>query len=280
MKTILYTKDFDEDIKESVNVILSPQFYWIKKIDIPIKRLSNAKKIAKSLFKLDDSYIYGAFKIDDEYFAYAIKKDLNLKIDKKYINGIYLAQSELYNFDKLNVSDTHSIEKVDNLLFCFPNSSNAKSFDDIKDKITLKHKIDLYTSSEDKKLIILLSILFLIINSSLFILYLNKKIAIKEIDEKKQNLIIKNHLPTTTFELDSILSNLKQEDKKQVNIRKNLEFITKTPLKKDEKFIELSYKDGFFIKIKTNRKFDNYFRKKFKIKSSLKNGVYEASLYE
>ena len=49
---ILYTKDFNENINESVNVILSPEFYWIKKVDIEDISLKEAKKLAPSVLKL------------------------------------------------------------------------------------------------------------------------------------------------------------------------------------------------------------------------------------
>ena len=83
MKTILYTKDFNKQIKEQVNVILSPQYYWIKKIDIPVKNRFTAKKIAKNIFDFDEKeYFLDAVKIKDTYFAIAINKNLKLKIPK------------------------------------------------------------------------------------------------------------------------------------------------------------------------------------------------------
>ena len=120
MRVILYTEDFNEKINEPVDVILSPQYYWIKKIDIPIKSLKDAKKIAKSMFKLNDNYLYDAFELNGSFYAYAIDKNLNLNIDKKFINSIRLAQTELYNYDSFNVSKNHSIQKIEDLLFCFP----------------------------------------------------------------------------------------------------------------------------------------------------------------
>jgi len=62
---ILYTKDFNEYINESVNLILSPEFYWIKKVDIKNISLKEAKKLAPSVLKLPIN----------EFFFDAIKKD-------------------------------------------------------------------------------------------------------------------------------------------------------------------------------------------------------------
>ncbi|AZV45725.1 hypothetical protein C3L23_00055 [Nautilia sp. PV-1] len=282
MRVILYTKDFNEKISEPVDVILSPQYYWIKKIDIPIKSLKDAKKLSKTLFKLDENYIYDAFKLNGKYFAYAIKKNLKINIDKKYINSIRLAQTELYNFEKINVSDKHSIQKVDDLLFCFPNVEDAPNINDVINSIQLsKNTVNIYNRLNLDKSILIYSAVILILLNFIFISgFIQNENAIKSLENQKESLIKKYNLPKTTFQLKSILNELKNEDNTQKKIRKSLEFITKTPLKKGEKFLKLSYDKYFNIEIKTDRNFDKYFSKKFKVTSSLKNGIYKASLYE
>ena len=282
MKVILYTKDFNETINEPVDIILSPQYYWIKKIDIPLKSLKDAKKIAKSLFNLDDSYIYDAFELDNKFFAYAIKKDLKLNINKKYINSVRLAQTELYNYDKINVSKNHSIQKIDDLLFCFPNVENAPHINDIINHIKLsKYTVNLYNRLNiDKSVLVNIGIIILLINIFFLLGYIQNKTAIDKLEKHKIDLTKQYNLPSTTFQLKSILNSLKKEDKKQVKLRKNLEFITKTPLQKGEKFLTLSYDKYFNIEIKTDRNLDKYFSKRFKVSSSLKNHIYKASLYE
>ena len=283
MKVILYTEDFSETVNEPVDVILSPQYYWIKKIEIPIKSIKDAKKIAKSLFKLDDTYVYDAFELNGEFYAYAIKKDLDLKIDKKYINSLRLAQTELYKFEKFNVSQNHSIQKVEDLLFCFPKSENAPHINDILPKIELsKHKINIYDLINiDKSLIISGLIIFILINISLLLNIINNKNTVKTIEIKKEELIKNNNLPKTSFQLDSLINDLSKTNKNQINLRKNLEFITKTPLKKNEKFLKLTYGNKkFYIIVKANRNFDKYFSKKFKVDSQKEKSLYKAYLYE
>jgi hypothetical protein len=280
LRTILYTKDFNENIEESVNIILSPQFYWIKKIDIPIKKVGDAKKIAVSMFKLDGDYIYGSFKLGNNFFAYAIKKNLDLNIEKRYINSIRLAQTEFYNFDKINISNNHSIQKIDDLLFCFPKKSDGEDIDTILENLKLSNlKINLFYSSEDRGLMIIITTIFLLVNISLGLLIFNGYLGLKELDSKKSSLIEKNRVPATTFQLDSILMDLKQENEKQIKIRKDLQYILKTPLRRGDKFLQLLYRDGkFFVTIKTENSFDKYFSKKFRIKSTKKGGIYKVSL--
>jgi hypothetical protein len=282
LKVILYTKNFNEKINEPVNVILSPQYYWIKKIDIPIKSLKDAKKLSKTLFKLDENYIYDAFKLDDKYFAYAIKKDLQINIDKKYINSVRLAQTELYDYDKINVSDKYSIQKIDDLLFCFPYTEDAPNIESIIDNLQLsKNTVNLYNRINiDKSILIYSSIVLIFLNFIFIAEFIQNKKALNTLETKKAYFIKEHHLPKTSFQLKSILNELKNEDKIQRKIRKGLEFITKTPLNKGEKFLKLSYDKNFNVEIKTEKNLDNYFSKKFKVTSSFKNGIYKASLYE
>ncbi|WP_456480672.1 hypothetical protein [Nautilia sp.] len=283
MKVILYTKEFNQHIKEPVDIILSPQYYWIKKIEIPVKSLKDAKKIAKSLFQLNDGYIYDAMKIEGKYFAYAINKKLKLNIEKKYINSIRLAQSELYKYDVINVSENHSIQKIDDLLFCFPNVKNAPFIDEILPDLKLtNNKVTLYDRINiDKGLIAAAVTIFLLLNGGFIIKTIKNRISYGTLENEKTKLIKRYNLPPTTFQLNSILSSLKKTDKTQTLIRKDLEYITKTPLKKGEKFLNLSFSNKTFtVSVKTDRNLDFYFKKRFKVKSEFKNSLYKAELYE
>ncbi len=251
MKVILYTKEFNEKIEERVDVILSPQFYWIKKITLPLKKLSDAKSLAKTLFNLkEEEYLFGAFKIEGEFYAYAIKKKLNLKIDKKFINNIYLAQTELYQYDKIEISPNHSIQKIEGLLFCFPNNNIDKKekiphIETILNELKLsKNRVAIFDSIEiDKKSIISAIAVFLLLNLSFMIKIYNNKSGIEELEVKKEEFIKRYNLPSTTFQIESILNSLISVEKKQNLIRKKLEQLSK----RGEKITYLAYKNGEII---------------------------------
>ena len=277
MKNILYTKFFNDTINESVNIILSPQFYWIKKIDIPLKSIKEAKKIAQNYFDLEGDYIFDAIKIENQFFVVAIDKNIDLKIDKKYINSIRIAQSELYQYDTINLDNNYQLKKIEDILFCFPNNTpNAPHINDILKNLQLsKYKIDLFdTIKLDNSSIYLLSISFLLIFSILSsLIYIYKK-PINFNDLKQYNL------PLTKIQLDSILTNLKKIKIKTDKLKKDLYFINQTPLKNSEKFIYLEKtKNSFIVKIKTNQNLNSYFKTRFKIKNySIKNSIYTAEL--
>ena len=279
MKTILYTKDFNKQIKEQVDVILSPQYYWIKKINIPVKNRFTAKKIAKNIFDFDEKeYFFDAVKIKDTYFAIAINKNLKLKIPKKYIKSLRIAQVEFYDYDCLNVSENHSIRKIEDIHFCFPKKNDCKNVDEILNSLKLSgYKINLFNTFEDKGLILLVAFIFIILNVYLLSFNIAYSKDIKKLNFQKNEFLKKHNLPKTTFQLQSVYENLKNKQLLNDKIKTSLEFISKTPCKE---FLKLSFKnDIFYVKIKSDKNLDNFFKKRFRIlNSNYKNNIYEARL--
>jgi hypothetical protein len=279
LKTILYTKDFNKQIKEQVDVILSPQYYWIKKINIPVKNRFTAKKIAKNIFDFDEKeYFFDAVKIKDTYFAIAINKNLKLKIPKKYIKSLRIAQVEFYDYDCLNVSENHSIRKIEDIHFCFPKKNDCKNVDEILNSLKLSgYKINLFNTFEDKGLILLVAFIFIILNVYLLSFNIAYSKDIKKLNFQKNEFLKKHNLPKTTFQLQSVYENLKNKQLLNDKIKTSLEFISKTPCKE---FLKLSFKnDIFYVKIKSDKNLDNFFKKRFRIlNSNYKNNIYEARL--
>ena len=277
MKIVFYTKDFDKEIKEKVDVILSPEFYWINKIDLDIKSLKEAKKIAKNMFDLDkEKYIFEAIKLDNKFFAIAIKKDLDLKINKKYINSIRLAQVELYKYEALK-SKNKTLKKVDDILFCFPETNeNLKSIEEAIKEIKLsKHKINFDYLNLDKATIFYIFFSLIIINLFFFIQGFFYKKELNKLQEKKEYLSKRYNLPLTTYQLDSIYSSLKNQDEKIKKIKKALELFSKTRLK----FEKLEFDSKFYnIVVNSNKNLDNYFKKFIIISSKVENKKYIAKL--
>ena len=280
MKTILYTKSFNEDIKEPVNVILSPEFYWIKKIEIPIKSLKDAKKIAKTLFKLNGDYIYDAFELDGKFFALAYEKDLKLTIPNQYIKSIRLAQIEFYNHECIDL-DYGSLKKINDIIFYFPTKSGCEDIKNILPNLKLSNKtFNINKLQLDKGLVITLSLIFILINAGLLFKTFAINKDIQKIQNERSEFLQKHSLPLTSIQLSSILNNLKTTYKNQIKIKKDIEFISMTPLKKNEYFKDFSFDSKTYsVEIKTSKNLDRYFQKRFKIlNSSFSNGIYKASL--
>lgn len=267
MRNIFYTREFNEEIKEDVNVILSPQFYWIKKIDIPVKNIKEAKKIAPNILKLKESeYFFKVVEIEDSFFAVAIKKDLNLNIDKKYIKSIRIAQCELNEFDCFNLPNKFSIKKVNGIFFCFPNHyDECVCINNILEKISLsKCEFNFYNSINLSKNYIFLLFFSLFL---LFSVFLSKGIIyqyqLTKLDKEYNSLAAKG-LPLTTYQLNSIIESEKEKITYNEKVRKILNKLQNLTLNSDE-FIKIIDFNGKKIKIliKTKRNLDSFFKKYF-----------------
>jgi len=267
LKQVLFTKN--TKLSQKSDIILSPQFYWIKKITIPIKSLKDAKKIAPNFFKLDkDKFIFDAIKIEDKFFAIAFQKDL--KLPKKFINSIRLAQIEYFNYDCVSVGE-YTLKKIDDIIFMFPQKSNCIDYREIP---LSKHKYTLF----EKNYITQIAIILLILNIGIFLSSVALKKEISKLEEKKYTFLTKNSLPLTSFELNSILKDLEKKYKNDLLLKNKLKIISNTPLKKGEFFKILKYNKNFYIEIYTKRNFDFYFKKFFKLDSSHKDNIYKAWL--
>ena len=264
-----------------MDVVLSPKFYWIKKIEIPIKNSLQAKKIAKNIFDIEGEFIYDAFKLNNIYFAVAIPKNLDLKIDKKYINSLRLAQVEFFDYECLEINNKFILKKINDILFCYPNQNNCdKKLNEEINKIKLSnYSVNLDTINIDKSVIILLGMIFIFFNSFFIAGIIGYKKELNKLNEKEQSLQ-KYNLPLTSFQLDAIYSNLKTVDNKQKLIRKDLEFFSRTPLNKNEEYKKLIFSDDdYIVEINTTKNLTGYFSKRFNIKSSEFNkNLYKAVL--
>lgn len=284
MKNILYTKYFNEDIKEDVNIILSPQFYWIKEIDIPIKSLKNAKNIAKNYFKLnEEDYFFTAIQNKDIFFAIAIPKNLDLKIKDKYIKSIHIAQTEFFEFECVKIDDKHCLKKIGNIIFCFPFMENEKNCIDVNkiiNKKLSKYNFDFKNILNLNTLNVSFFIATFILSLLFLVMTFKYSSLLDSIQQEKYNLAKKYNLPSTIFQIDSILANLKALDNKQIQIRKDLEFFSHIPLENRDRIVLLEKRgDKYILKIKTNKNLDKIFLKKFKIiQSTLKNGFYKVEI--
>ena len=98
-----------QDISETVNIMLPPQFYTLKKETLPLKYAFQAKKIAPSLFDglLEQSamYDYMVYKEEDKwvFIAYNIEEialflqSKGIKAEK--VSKLFFAQQALHSFE-------------------------------------------------------------------------------------------------------------------------------------------------------------------------------------
>ncbi len=233
------------------DVILSPQFYWVKKVSLPVKREGEARKLAESVFEGSlpaGDYSYEVRKADDgEFILVAYDKGVIAEALKEHfienaeVKNIYFAQFACRELEGCcSIDDISSLVNLDGLLMQIPRNCSDP-------KVTIAqflqtHKIDavpVKLSSLDAEVIdrktfaylVAVVVLFLI---SLAVEYAEYKSASKEVQMQKEALISKYDLPPTTMQLESIKKRLFKIYNTQKKIRDALMALSKVTLGKGE----------------------------------------------
>jgi len=125
------------NLSESVNIMLTPQFYTLKREEIPVKYAYQAKKIAPSLFEglLEDGgeYEYSVFKEEDTwaFVAYDINKITTFLaskgIEASKISKLYFAQESLNSFSTpLSLNDNEALVTLNDTVVVVPKMALAQ----------------------------------------------------------------------------------------------------------------------------------------------------------
>ena len=143
---LVYRNMPQQDLNETINIMLTPQFYTLKKEPLPIKYAFQAKNIAPSLFdgllENTENYDYMVYKEGDSwvFIAYDLRaitiflESKNIRVEK--VGKIFFAQQALESFDApvlLGAKD--ALVAIDNTVVLVPKSAvkeehKAKVFND------------------------------------------------------------------------------------------------------------------------------------------------------
>jgi len=129
---VLIHKDMaDMNIDKSVNIMLSPQFYTLKREALPVKYAHQAKKIAPSifegLFENSREYEYFVYQEDDEWILIAYNTDEILEflvskgLKRENISKLYFAQQSVSMFNQpMSIGENNALVSVDNTMVVIP----------------------------------------------------------------------------------------------------------------------------------------------------------------
>jgi len=257
-KILFFTKNSPKYFTGEYSIILSPQFYWIKRVKLPVKSEFRAKKLAPSVFEgslpKNEEFLYDVkYEKDRDTFiiiAYSkthIKDAIRKKISPTAkIKGIYFAQHELGELKTcIAIDEEISLGNVDGLLIqvpskCVDSEENVRKY---LPKVSLsnkKIKIDslIDENSKSSEMIFYIAILVLLSFSQL-LNYFAYSLDLNKYESKKESLIRQYGLPHTSFELNSIKKSLLKEYKKQKNIRDALTKLDKIPLSNEDKYMDI-----------------------------------------
>jgi len=249
-KILFVTKRDKVEQRGTYSVILSPEFYWIKKVTLPVKKEKEALRLAPSIYegflpagefsyevrKSGDTFIMIAY--DKKKIADALDRVIPYKSD---IEAIYFAQDALTHIQECTVvDDALALSNMDDIIIQIPRScTNTESdLEEILATATLgKRKVKL--SSFDNALlsskdVTLLSVVFALLLLAFISEYVVYKKAVMDLEQKRVDIIKENDLPSTSIQLKSIKKSLLKKFKKQKRLREILLAISKLRLKSGE----------------------------------------------
>ena len=281
-------------LEESVNVILSPSMYWVKRVTLPVKYLREVKSLIPSLFEEnlpEGKYSYSAYKDGDSFliFAYNDKEVLDLLSEKGIhsanIDNIYLAQSEFDTIDtSIKISENSVLSLQNGVVVKLPSvlAPDAVTLD-LDTHTFSKQTIHLtrFNQIADKKSqMVFASILgFLIVMFTTEWLITSSKVS--TILEKKGEVFSNHNLPSTSFQNEAIHAKLNTTFERQSRIRDILNLVLTIKLKPEEQLEHISLaKNKVIIEIKTasevtGSKSLSKLKKQFKrTNARFENGIY------
>ena len=237
MKTII-------SLENSIDIILTPQFYTFIREELDVKFSYQAKQIAGSLFDdyLDHSkeYQYHVYKCDNLwcFFAYNIEEiDVFLEsvgIEKHRVSKIYFAQQLIDELKSPILLDEKSVlQNIDNVVTLVPlqimdtsveyNSLDMNSFK-LKGGITMGSSLNSYVSLKDT---VLLSSIFCILGAISIFEGDRIKNSIYKDNAKLTELLDENPRYTSSLARESILAKYAPIDKKERAKRQAIKDISK-----------------------------------------------------
>jgi len=240
---------------KSVDIILSPRFYWVKIESLPVKFTHQAKAYAESIFEgaiPDGAYSYAVCKVGDKFcfFAYDDAQILaqlaELGLNQSMIGNVYFAQTELANLDNpIILNDSQALITHEDLVIKVPRAitQDAVAFERIQSNLPSSnfrinlHKINQWI--EPKKLttlFVLLALLILAFGGHYFYLYQAHKNQSSILASLRQDY----KLPATNIQLDALYRQLSNIDNSQKSLRESINHALRAPLNKGEFITQLT----------------------------------------
>ncbi|QKJ23865.1 hypothetical protein [Poseidonibacter lekithochrous] len=272
------------EIKGKVDIILSPEFYWVRIFDIPVKNISQAKYVLPTLFEdilenIND-LSYQVLKLeDDKYLCFAYENKRIFEEIKKSgislssVNSIYFAQNECKEYPQFIVNDKSFLYTEDGILVKVPNTllSSPINLDEKYEELNLSsNKVDikLYNNVLSSKQIYSLVAVFIILAFVNFYKMFDYKNETLLMEEKIEKLRVTSKLPSSMIQTDSIIKKYKKIVSKEKIKREAIEYILRNKSFKLKRFsLEKDVLNLSFINT-DKRKAEKFISKKYKILSS------------
>ncbi len=249
------TQSTVEPTEEMLDIILSPAFYWVKRLSLPVKYLREVKQLLPSVFEEtlpEGTYSYSAYSEGDEYlaFAYSDKMILDMLAEKgvkaSQINRVYFAQSEFDRLDgtvKLDDSAVMMVEK--GVVIKVPSivSTSSAALDMTGHKLS-KQSIELarYAHIADRRSLMLFASFMVV----LALLYTSEWLIVasktSQISDEQSEVYAKYGLKSTRLQNEAVLKKLEKRYERQMALRAVSSKLLGVTLQKDEKVHAFEHK--------------------------------------
>ena len=275
-------------VKESdvlFNIIVSPEFYWIRKFEIPVKNVKQALEVLPTMFedivqtntqnlsyqvqKIKEN-VFLAFAYDTKQIQEALK---NANIPFSNVNNLYFAQNECKNINAFAIDEQNYLYTKDAILVKVPvglvdNSIDLKDSLDAIELSSFKLNMKFYSTLISTKMYYTILIAFALLSLMNFIKYSSYTAEIKSLDtaitQSKQN----SGLPASTLQINSIFKNYEKTILDQKKKREAIDYVISNK-KLDLKSITVRSNEIELEYLSANKgNAEKFLRKKFKILSS------------
>lgn len=268
-----------------VNLVLSPEFYWVRIFDIPVDNEKKVFALLPSIFEdilPSGDFDYSVSKLtENRFLCYAFDNAVILESIKRsglntsQVNSVYFAQTQMNDYECFMVDDcTFMYDKE--ILIKVPQSlgltavklsSNLEQIKYNNHKINMKFYSNVINSKYIYTLIFLLSSVCLL-NAVKYFDYSNE---IKQLESKVQTIKNSNNMPKTTLQTVSILKNMKIEVERNREFRESLSYILEFKKRVKKGTLEkISYKNDRILIVFKDVDWNNikrYLEKKYSILS-------------
>jgi len=278
---------FNEIKNTKIELIVSPEFYWVRKFEIPVKTETQARHVLPTLFEdivnENESLTYQVIKLEDNLFLCfafnnkkiyeAIKKAM---IPTSSIQALYFAQNECKEFNSFEVDNQKFMYTSDNILIKVPNNLLTETMDlnRVINSIKLssfKLQIKLYNDVFNSKYYYSFYVIFGLLIVFNLVKYFSFNNEFSRLEEETQRVKQAYKLPASTIQTDAILKRYKGVVSQEVQKRDAISYILSNKkfnlksLELDKNSINLEYLSA------DKNEVDNYLKREFKNVSSVVN---------
>ena len=248
--------EFNPQVK--YNIILSPHFYWVKKLSLPLKNAKEVKKVAHTLFEEslpgDVTYSYEVYKKGEDFFVFAYDDvEILALLEEKgipfaNIAAVFFAQSELDDLEGVyRVNDSEALKVKEGVVVLLPSEwfdelqiLDIKGIQPSKHRLKLQHFSSFIERSSLNKIMIASALIVMILFAELFIY----KHQVTILTEEKENVFTKYNLKPTMMQNKAILQHYTHKNTEQQKLREVLLSFLQSHLKASQKIESVEYSNA------------------------------------